>query len=142
MKQLFAISVLSMLPFLASAQTAADVETVNISGDQSIHLPSQIYRMSSDEFYKFKGAYSLSNGMSLSLFERGRAMYARIDGQDQHQIIASAANSFVAKDLQLKMRIDLNDNGEASGELFYLLPSQVSADNQVVKQRWVVAVFP
>ena len=142
MKKLIAISVLSALSFAAYAQTSSDVATVEISGDKSINLPSKIYRMDSDEFYKFKGSYFLSNGMTLSLFERGRTMFARIDNQDRHQIVASASNAFVAKDLQLKMRIDLADNGDVSGELTYVVPSQINAENQVTKQKLVTAVFP
>lgn len=141
MKKLIVMSTLSLLSLTVSAQTSAEVDTVKISADQSIYLPSQAYGMRSDEFYKFKGAYSLSNGMTLSLFERGRTMYAQIDGQDRHQIIATAANAFVAKDQQLKMRIDLKENGDASGELFYRVSVQVSAETQVPQQRWILAAF-
>jgi hypothetical protein len=141
MKRLIVISAISMLSLAVSAQTASDVDTVKISADQSIYLPSQTYRMGSDEFYKFKGAYSLSNGMTLSLFERGRSMYAQIDGQDKHQIVATAANAFVAKDLQLKMRIDLQENGEPKGELFYVIPTQTNAQSQVLQEKWMLAVF-
>ncbi|WP_295751394.1 hypothetical protein [Undibacterium sp.] len=141
MNKLFVISALSVLSFVASAQTATEVETVRISGEQSIVLPSETYAMRSDEFYKFKGSYSLSNGMSLSLFERGRSMFAQIDDQERHQIVATASNAFVAKDQQLKMRIDLKDNGEVGGELFYLAPTQASTEGQLPHQKLMVAVF-
>ena len=118
---------LSALPLAAQtqAQTEKELETVTITESaEKITIPNRLYKMWPEEFYKFKGGYDLSNGQVLALFDRGRRMYAQIGDQPRHEIVATAQNAFVALDRQLKMRIDLHDNGEASGELYMVVPAQ------------------
>ena len=60
------------------------------------------------------------------------AMYARIDDQDEHRIIAATSNSFVALDRQLAMRIDLRDDGSVGGEVLMMVPAESLASGEVV----------
>lgn len=118
MKRLVLISILSALPLAVAAQTAIDANTVTISkGDAQ----NQSYKMLPGEFAEFKGLYSLSDGRTLFLFSRqGAKMYANVQDQPAHEIIATGPNTFVALDRQLKMTIDRHVNGDVSGELLML----------------------
>lgn len=131
MKKHLLMAVLGALSLSAVAQDASDVDTVNISPELRITVPAKTYRMSPDQFYQFKGAYELSNGMTLSLFNRGHGMYARVSDGDMHEILATAPNAFVAKDQQLQMRIDLHDNGDASGELLMVVPGKTAQNGDI-----------
>lgn len=124
MKKLILFSLLGALTLTTTAQTAQDESTVTITQPKyTITMPDRTYRMSADEFKTFNGAYDLANGMVLSVFKRGFTMYARIDGQDSHEIVATAADTFVARDKQLKMRIENHSNGDVSGEVYMVVPS-------------------
>jgi hypothetical protein len=121
---LFALGMASMGAVAESAPPVSGAETVTISGaEQNINLPSKIYKMWPEDFYKFKGSYDLSNGKTLSLFSRGSRMYAEVEDQPRHEIAAVSPNSFVALDKQLKMKIEHHENGEVSGELFMVVAS-------------------
>lgn len=107
----------------------------------SIDLPARPYRMWRDEFKQFAGAYDLSNGDTLELRRDGAAMYARIGKQDEHRIIASSRNAFVALDRKLKVRIDLHDDGSVGGELVMKVPVQNLAGGGVTQERIASAMF-
>lgn len=128
MKKLILCSMLSALTLPVLAQTGQEVETVTISNAApKIEVPSASDQMSSDRFYQYKGSYELSNGQSLSLFERGKFKYAQVSDQPRHRIIATGRNTFVALDRELKMRIDLKEDGDFTGELLMRIPAQVQA---------------
>lgn len=130
MRKQMLMAVLAALSLSAVAQEVSDIDTVTISPELRITVPAKIYRMSPDQFYQFKGAYELSNGMTLSLFNRGRWMYARLNDGERHEIVATSHNAFVAKDQQLQMRIDLHDNGDVSGELLMVVPGKTAQNSE------------
>lgn len=140
MKKFALVSILSTLSLVAVAQNASTSDTVTISGtERTISLPSQYYKMWPVEFYEYKGAYSLSDGKSLTLFSRGQKMYAKVQDQDAHEIVAAASNVFVALDEKLKMRIDLHDDGSVGGELLMLVKRDVAGGNGSAEQLVAVA---
>ncbi|HTD05446.1 hypothetical protein [Undibacterium sp.] len=141
MKKLILVSILGALSLAATAQTAPDAGTVTISGaEKVILLPSQHHKMWPDEYNAYKGAYSLSNGQTLSVFSRGSKMYAKLENQDRHEIVATASNVFVALDEKLKMRIDLHDDGNVSGELYMVVtPEHVAKGKGTGGQLMVLA---
>ena len=124
MKTLTLMLTLSVLPFISMStmaqtastdQTAPDINTtVTVSG---IGVPRHPYPMGQNEFYKFKGSYDLANGNTLSLFNRGNLMFAKISGQQWHCIVASAPNTFVSRDHMMKVRFEPRENGDMGGEL-------------------------
>ncbi|MES2049538.1 MAG: hypothetical protein V4447_14145 [Pseudomonadota bacterium] len=115
---------LSALPLSSTAQSTPEINTVTITqSTQLITMPSKLYRMTPEEFYYFKGTYELSNGQALTLFDRGRRMYAKMSNQENQEIVATANNTFVALDRRLKVRIDLHENGQVSGEINFVAPS-------------------
>ncbi|MBI3283523.1 MAG: hypothetical protein HYZ65_01545 [Burkholderiales bacterium] len=136
MKKLILFSLLSALSLMTTAQTASDVETVTIARPHyTITMPEKTYRMPMYQFEgEFKGAYDLSNGMTLSLFNIGYTMYAKIGGQERHEIVATAADTFVARDRKLQMRIENHPNGDVSGEVLMAVSSDslAKADSQVI----------
>jgi hypothetical protein len=122
MKAYVVAAIVAAMPLAAWSQSTSegtsDSATVTISKSDR-QLTQQDYRMLPREFAEFKGTYQLSDGNTLFLFSRmaGSHMYAKVQDQPEHEIMATAANSFVALDRQLRMRIDLQADGQASGEL-------------------------
>lgn len=107
----------------------------------SIDLPARPYRMWRDEFKQFAGGYDLSNGDTLELRRDGAAMYARIGKQEEHRIIASGRNAFVALDRKLKVRIDHHDDGSVGGELVMVVPAQNLAGGGMTQETIASTVF-
>jgi hypothetical protein len=141
MKKIIVFLVLTASASAVTAQTSSEVPTVKITANQDPYSIENTYEMRPEEFNKFKGAYKLTNGMTLSLFETDRARFAQIDDSDQHEIIAVAHNAFVAQDRQLKMRINLSEDGKGSGELNYILPPLFSAEGQITNGGWMLATI-
>lgn len=116
MKTWILAGTLGVCALLANAQTLPDSQTVTIPGGRlhAIELPAHRHLMTAQEFAPFRGGYELANGQVLHLRNAGSIgafMYARIDDQEEHRIVASSRDSFVALDRQLAMRIDLRDDG-------------------------------
>ncbi|MFA9216996.1 MAG: hypothetical protein ACEQSK_07800, partial [Sphingomonadaceae bacterium] len=83
----------------------------------------------------------LSNGSSLTLSRKGNRMYAEIDDRGQHEIVGANANTFVALDRQLQVRIDLQRDGGVSGELLMVVPGpQVAGAAPAAPQYLLVAL--
>jgi hypothetical protein len=133
------LSVLSTVP-MARAQTSSDTITIS-APERRIEAPSHVYRMWDDEFADFKRVYFLSDGKTLSLYSKGKRMYAEVDGQATHEIVATTPNTFVALDRKLKMRIDLVSDDEARGELLMAVPAQPVAGNTEPGEKLVAVVF-
>lgn len=139
MKRYILFSILGALPFVASTQTAPEVDTVTIVRPAyTITLPGQIYRMPLDQFAEYRGMYDLSDGQTLSVYNRGRIMYAGFVGKGGHEIVATGPDTFVARDKMLKMRIENHMNGEVSGEVYYVVPGAMQAGSA---ERIVMAQF-
>jgi hypothetical protein len=137
MKTWILAGTLGVCALLANAQSLPDSQTVVIPGGrlQTIELPAHKHFMSAERFAPFRGGYELSNGQVLYLRNAGNIgalMYARIDGQEEHRIIASGSNSFVALDRQLAMRIDLRDDGSVGGEVLMVVPAEKLASGDIV----------
>jgi len=136
MKTWILAGTLGACALLANAQSLPDSQTVVIPGGrlQTIELPAQRHFLNAQDFAPFRGGYELANGQVLHLRNAGSigAMYARIDDQDEHRIIAATSNSFVALDRQLAMRIDLRDDGSVGGEVLMMVPAESLASGEVV----------
>lgn len=142
MKNLVLISIISVFALAASAQTAPDNQTVNVTGPAlRIELPNHYHRMQADEAHDYLRSYSLSNGMTLDLFYRGPQLYAEVGDQGRHAIVATAPNVFVALDQQLKMTINLHGSDDASGELIMVLPRHQLANGDVAGERLLKFAF-
>lgn len=123
--------ILSTLLCLAAASTAATAQTlppehtVTVPGNSlRIDVPEHPRYMMRQDFKKFVGTYDLSNGDTLELRLAGAVKYARIGQQEEHRIVATDHNAFVALDRQLKVRINHNDDGSVDGELVMVVPLQ------------------
>ena len=108
------------------------------AGDPSrIDLPERYRRMAPQEFDNYRRDYTLSNGHTLTIAPRGVHMYARIDGEPWHKIVAAAPNTFVALDRQLKMEINLLDDDKVQGWVTMVVPARTLASGEVVPERVV-----
>ncbi|MBW3502509.1 hypothetical protein [Janthinobacterium sp. NKUCC08_JDC] len=137
MKTWILAGTLGVCALLANAQSLPDSQTVVIPGGrlQTIELPAQRHFMTAERFAPFRGGYELANGQVLYLRNAssiGAIMYARIDNQEEHRIVATDNNSFVALDRQLAMRIDLRDDGSVGGEVLMLVPAEKLASGDIV----------
>ncbi|QKY03496.1 hypothetical protein G3257_15395 [Janthinobacterium lividum] len=137
MKTWILAGTLGVCALLANAQTLPDSQTVVVPGGRlhTIELPAHKHFMSAERFAPFRGGYELSNGQVLYLRNAGSIgamMYARIDDQEEHRIIATGSDSFVALDQQLAMRIDLRDDGSVGGEVLMRVPAEKLASGEIV----------
>jgi len=65
-----------------------------------------------------------ANGNSVALFSRGLKKYAALHGEPWHEIVAVGADSFVAKDRQLKVTLARDEYGEVNGgEVLMVVPA-------------------
>lgn len=97
----------------------------------TIDLPARAYVMDNSEFGEFRGTYTLADGRLLRLRSFGRLMFGEVGDEGEHRLVAASHNTFVALDRQLKVRIDLGDNGEVGGEVLIAVPMQVAATGEV-----------
>ncbi|MFZ6645231.1 hypothetical protein ACO0LO_05920 [Undibacterium sp. TJN25] len=142
MKKFAFALILNALSIAAIAQTAPDTETVTIAGiEKPISLPSNYHKMWPNEYREYQGAYMLSNGKTFSVFSKGTKMYAKMEDQERHEIVAIAPNAFVSLDEKLKMRVDLHDDGNVSGELLMLVPRANIAGSGVSSEELVTIAF-
>ncbi len=106
------------------------------AADQSrIDLPERYRQMWPRDFDDYRRGYALSNGQILSIAPRGTHMYARIDDEPWHKIVAIAPNTFVAMDRQLKMEINLLDDEKVSGWVTMVVPQEKLANGVTVPER-------
>jgi len=113
-----------MLPLAIHAQEQSDTVSVPVrANDLRIELPDSYKKMWPEQFDDYKRAYTLSNGQTLYIRSLGSNMYAFVDNDPWHKIVAVAPNTFVALDRQLKMQIDLRED-DAKGWLTMVLPSR------------------
>ncbi|MES2072473.1 MAG: hypothetical protein V4488_19090 [Pseudomonadota bacterium] len=141
MKAFALISIMAALSG-APAVKASDTDTVSISAPAPrIELPSKFYKMWPEEFYNYIQSYSLSDGKTLSVFSRGRKMYAAVEGLPAHEIVATASNTFVALDQKLQMTIELLDNGDARGELLMVVPAERIGNRDAAGEKFVAVSF-
>lgn len=127
MRTMIVFSLLSALSLPVLAQSS-DVSSVTIKPHSIKPEVQQHYRMSPDEFGQFVATYDLSNGMSITLFNRGFNLYAKLSNESPERIVAMSGNSFVSKESLLKIRIDLKDDGEVGGEVQIPISSSTVAD--------------
>lgn len=127
----------------AHAQTLPQDKTVEVPGHSlRIEVPAQPHYMMRDDFLPFAGTYDLSNGDTLQLRRSGTLMYARIGNQDEHRIVATGRNAFVALDRQLKVRIDHHADGSVGGELVMVVPARQMADGTTQGEHVASLAFP
>jgi hypothetical protein len=122
MNKLIVFSLLGALSLSSLAQNS-DVNTVTVSPNKEAFIAHHRYPMQADEFYKFKRTYELSNGMTVSLFNRGSLMYAKVGDQRPERLVATASNTFYSTKSALKLKINLLENGDVNGEAFIPIPA-------------------
>ena len=124
---------------LVSTQTAMAADVVVISGKKA-DVADQSYKMHMEDFLFYKGAYDLSNGKSIAVYNQGLRMFAQLDGQDRQEIFATSRDTFASANQQMKMRIELLANGNVRGEVQYrdTNPGTASAGNG---EQLVLATF-
>jgi hypothetical protein len=133
MKKIALASLLSLVALTTVAQTAPKSPTVTISGAKS-DVTQQVHPMPAAEFNQFAGSYELANGNSLALFTRGLKKYAAIHGEARHEVVATSANSFAAKDGQLKFDIYREDDGTVHGAAYIPKDVMQTADGRTVQE--------
>lgn len=115
--------------------------TVTRPSPLRIEVPEHIRRFSRDDFEPYRAAYDLSNGSTVTLSRIGNRMYAEIDTLGQHEVVGAASNTFVALDRQLKLRIDLDRNGGAGGELLMVVPQNQVAGTPPAEPQYLLVAF-
>jgi hypothetical protein len=127
-----------MLPLVIQAQEQSDTVSVPVrANDLRIELPDSYKKMWPEQFDDYKRGYTLSNGQTLYIRSLGSNMYAFVDNDQWHKIVAVAPNTFVALDRQLKMEINLHEDDGASGWLTMIVPSRQLSGGGFVPEKIV-----
>ena len=121
MKQLLLVALLGGLSLAATGQTAP-VSEVRIHSYR-IALPDRAHTMSVGDFDIYKGSYELSNGDVLVLYQRGRHLYGYVGNGEDKELVAAAANVFVALDRKLQVTLERDNFGGFSGEILMEAPA-------------------
>ena len=93
-------------------------------------VPAHTYQMSSWEMADLPSSYELSNGQILTLRHNGIVLYAQLDDQGEHRIVATGPSSFVALDRQLQLHVEFQPDGNIGGEVLIAVPGRVAAADQ------------
>lgn len=142
MKKLLFAAALAAASLSVGAQSSMEEERVTVPRPQlTIDLPDQIRRFSKDDFEPYRMAYDLSNGSSVTLTRTGNRMYAEIDQLGKHEIVGAASNTFVALDRQIKLRIDLDHDGGATGEVLMAVPQTRVAGALPAPPQYLLVAF-
>ena len=125
MKKLLLAAALVALSIPALAQTETVAGEIRISAPLlRIELPDELRNVWQDEFDQVKGTYRLSNGKTMQLSMWGNRMYAKVDGMERMQLVASAPYVFVGLDKQIKIRItDLESSGPIIADVLLMVPT-------------------
>lgn len=139
MKAFVVVAALAALAAGASAQTQPAVEEIRISaGLARIELPEQLHNVWQDEFDRVQGTYHLSNGKTMQLSSWGNRMYAKIDGMPKRQLAAVSPYVFVARDLQMKIRIsNIDAEGPIMADILLAMPSLAQGSSEVTLTRLI-----
>ena len=118
---------LCALPALVMAQSAP--QEVRISGGIArLQLPEQLRNTWPDQFEQVKGTYYLSNGKTMELSMVGNRMYAKIDGMERSQLVATTPYDFVGLDQHMRIKVEnAEGSGPISAEIQLLLPNLADA---------------
>jgi hypothetical protein len=128
------------LLIVAPVAQAQEQDTISVpvpANELRIDLPDHHKKMWPNDYEAYKGAYTLSNGKTLSIVGRGSNMYAYVDNDRHHKIAAVGPNTFVALDRQLKMQINLRDGGEPDGWVTMVVPAQRLSSGEIVPEKTV-----
>ena len=124
MKKLAFVAAIGALAMAGGAYAqSGDSDSVTISGPaHKIEIPDGNSQMRPENYYDYQGGYNLSNGKTLVISSRGSKMYAEVGDMGRHEMVATARNTFVAKDKKLEVTIDLHANAEPTGVLYMMVP--------------------
>lgn len=139
MKKLILAFALGAMAIGASAQTEQVVEEIRISaGLARIELPEELHNVWQTEFDQVAGTYRLSNGKTMQLSMWGNRMYAKVDGMPKRQLAAVTPYIFVARDLQMKIRIsNIESTGPITAELMMAEPYVAGAPAEMTYTRLI-----
>ncbi|MQA42756.1 hypothetical protein [Rugamonas aquatica] len=129
---------LALSPAALAQQTDSGQEPVSVpvkANQLRIELPDAYYKMWPEDYRDLIGSYTLSNGQTLSIVGRGVNMFAYVDQDRPHKIVATTRGTFVALDKQLKVELDLKAEGGPKGWITMVVPAQNLADGQFVPEQ-------
>lgn len=137
MKKLILAFTIGAMTVAASAQAEPAVEEIRISaGLARIELPELLHNVWPTEFEQVAGTYQLSNGKSMHLSMWGNRMYAKVDGMPRRQLAAVTPYVFVARDMQMKIRIsNIESTGPIKAELLLPQPYVAGGPSEVTFTR-------
>lgn len=129
---------LALAPASYAQQQEQETTSVSVPAPElSIELPASYKKMWPDRYDEYRGSYKLANGQMLSIRSFGYNMYAYVDHDRWHKIVAVAPNTFVALDRQLKMEINLAEDEQASGWVTMVVPARQLSSGEKVPEKVV-----
>ena len=131
MKRILLFALLAAIASTAQGQSqtaTSDPDTaVRIPAPLTIELPARPHRLHPGDFDPYRAQYTLSNGAEMKLTQRGRRIYAALDGREQKELVAATSNIFVAKDRSLKMTLHAEERSDQiTGEVLIRIPQSLA----------------
>lgn len=134
MKNTLMLCALAGYMLVAVAQVAERAGTVNVPAPKQ----EAAYKMSPIEFKNYDLDYKLSNGMALYLSTGfKKKMFAQVDNQTMHEIVAVSPGVFVALDGKLFLNLQLDSSGNASGELRFVNEEARNTAGEPALDKWL-----
>ena len=102
MRTLHALALAAAATFSFAAHAAPQ------NPDATVPVPGKAagrYMIDSEDFKHYKGSYVLSNGKTLTMVNRGRTIYAEVDGK-RHELVPVGYNVFVARNADMMLMFD------------------------------------
>lgn len=133
-----ALGALALSPAVLAQQADSGQAPVSVpvtANQLRVELPDSYYKMWPEDYRDLVGNYALSNGQTLSIVGRGMNMYAYVDRDRPHKIVATTRGTYVALDRQLKVELDLKGDGGPRGWLTMVVPAQNLADGRIVPEQ-------
>ena len=129
---------LAFAPTTYAQQEEQETTSVPVRAPElSIELPATYKKMWPDRYDEYRGSYNLANGQTLSIRSFGYNMYAYVDRDRWHKIVAVAPNTFVALDRKLKMEINLLGEDDANGWVTMVVPAQQLSSGELAPEKIV-----
>lgn len=113
MRTLHVLALAASASFATFSQAAAQAPATGPAGTtiQVPGVPMARYRLDTEAITYYKGVYELSNGKYMRVSNRGKRLFAEIDGERRAELIPVGRNVFVAPNADTIMMFDEVYNG-------------------------------
>ena len=114
MRSLHALALAAAASFATFSQASAQEPAAAAPAGTAVQVPGvpmARYRLDTEGITYYKGTYELSNGKYMRVSNRGKRLFAEIDGERRAELIPVGRNVFIAPNADTIMMFDEVYNG-------------------------------